>query len=502
MQLTKQHIGQIKPQEGLVIPGEALFTLPEKVLQFGTGVLLRGLPDYFIDKANRAGIFNGRVAVVKSTATGGADAFDVQDGLYTLCVRGLENGQQVEETIINSSVSRVLAAKTQWDTILEIAASEQLQVVISNTTEVGISLVEESIDQNPPASFPAKLLAVLYHRYKAFNGDATKGLVILPTELITDNGIKLQQIVLQLAAYNKLEDAFVQWLQQSNYFCNTLVDRIVPGKLAAAEQEKTTAALGYTDELMIMSEVYRLWAIETDNEKVKEILSFSQADKGVVLTDNIIRFKELKLRLLNGSHTFTCAYAILQGFTTVKEAMNNETFYQFINGLMKEEIIPALDNKVVPTEEAVAFANNVLDRYKNPYLEHQWLSIAVQYTSKMFMRNVPLIIAYAKNTGKVPEKMAIGFAAYLLLMNIDKNEKGEFEGQINDRTYTITCQYAEVLSAKWKKHEEIGALVEDVLSDTALWGGNNLLEVSGFAQAVKENVTTLIKQYFSSQVLI
>lgn len=501
MQLTKQNIAQIKPQDGLIIPGENLFTLPEKVLQFGTGVLLRGLPDYFIDKANRAGVFNGRVVVVKSTATGGADAFDQQEGLYTLCVRGLENGQQVEETIINASVSRVLAAKTEWNTILEIAASEELQVIISNTTEVGISLVEESIEQNPPASFPAKLLAVLYHRYKAFNGDATKGLVVLPTELITDNGIKLQQIVLQLAAWNKLEEAFVQWLQESNYFCNTLVDRIVPGKLPAAEHQQTEATLGYTDELMIMSEVYRLWAIETDNEKVKEILSFCQADAGVVLTPDITKFKELKLRLLNGSHTFTCAYAILQGFTTVKEAMNDEDFYQFIDGLMKEEIIPALDSKVVPTDEAITFANNVLDRYKNPYLEHKWLSIAVQYTSKMFMRNIPLIMGYTKNTGKVPAKMAMGFAAYVLLMNIDKNEQGEFEGQINDRTYTITCQYAQVLSDKWKKNEEISDLVADILSDTTIWGGNNLLEVKGFEQAVKENVTTLIKQYFSSQVL-
>ncbi len=501
MQLTKQNIAQVKPQEGLIIPGENLFALPEKVLQFGTGVLLRGLPDYFIDKANRAGIFNGRVAVVKSTATGGADAFDQQEGLYTLCVRGLENGKQVEETIINASISRVLAAKTEWNAILEIAASEHLQVIISNTTEVGISLVEESIEQDPPTSFPAKLLAVLYHRYKAFNGDATKGLVVLPTELITDNGIKLQQIVLQLAAWNKLEEAFVQWLQASNYFCNTLVDRIVPGKLPAAEQQQTEAALGYTDELMIMSEVYRLWAIETDNEKVKEILSFSQADAGVVLTPDITKFKELKLRLLNGSHTFTCAYAILQGFTTVKEAMNDDGFYQFIDGLMKEEIIPALDSKVVPTDEAITFANHVLDRYKNPYLEHKWLSIAVQYTSKMFMRNVPLIIGYAKNTGKVPEKMAMGFAAYILLMNIDKNEQGEFEGQINDRTYTITCQYAQALSDKWKKNEEISDLVADILSDTTIWGGNNLLEIKGFEQAVKENVTTLIKQYFSSQVL-
>ena len=171
MQLSKKTIKKISPKEGLVIPGEKLFTLPEKVLQFGTGVLLRGLPDYFIDKANRQGIFNGRIVIVKSTASGSVDAFDEQDGLYTLCVKGIENGNTVEENIIHSAVSRVLSAASQWNEILQCAANPDLQVIISNTTEVGIVLdINDDLNGAPPASFPAKLLAFLYKRYKIFNG--------------------------------------------------------------------------------------------------------------------------------------------------------------------------------------------------------------------------------------------------------------------------------------------------------------------------------------------
>ncbi|HRQ49039.1 MAG TPA: tagaturonate reductase [Agriterribacter sp.] len=288
-------------------PEATVSDLPEKVLQFGTGVLLRGLPDYFIDKANRQGIFNGRVVVVKSTGTGGTDAFESQDGLYTLCVRGIENGEKVEENRICSAISRVLAANQQWNEVLKCAYNPQLQIIISNTTEVGITLVEEDIRQNPPASFPAKLLAFLYERYKACNGSADGGMVIIPTELIVGNGDRLAEITFTLARYNKLEDGFMEWLKESNTFCNSLVDRIVPGKPAAEAKQKIEDDLGYTDELLIMCEVYRLWAIE-GGDRVKKILSFAPADSGVVIAPDIEMYRELKLRLLNGTHTLSCGW--------------------------------------------------------------------------------------------------------------------------------------------------------------------------------------------------
>ncbi|MFC7666111.1 pectate lyase [Hymenobacter humi] len=229
-------------------PTPALFDLPEKVLQFGTGVLLRGLPDFMIDEANRQGVFNGRIVVVKSTDGGDATAFDRQNGLYTVCVRGIDDGKPVEENVVCASISRVLSAKSQWAEVLEFATSPDLQVVISNTTEVGIQLVNEDIHLTPPQSFPGKLLAVLYARFQAFEGDASRGLVVVPTELIPDNGRKLEAIVLELAHRNDLGSEFIDWLESANHFCNTLVDRIVPGRPDPATYEQLQADLGYQDE--------------------------------------------------------------------------------------------------------------------------------------------------------------------------------------------------------------------------------------------------------------
>jgi tagaturonate reductase len=190
MQLSRESLEKITPKNNLEIPDISLLKLPEKVLQFGTGVLLRALPDYFIDKANKAGIFNGRVVVVKSTDSD-SSAFDRQNGLYTVCVRGVENDRTVEENIINASVSRVLSAQTDWKKVLECAHDHEMKIVISNTTEVGIQLIEDDIDSDPPVSFPGKLLAFLFERYKAFEGDPSSGMVIIPTELITNNGALL-----------------------------------------------------------------------------------------------------------------------------------------------------------------------------------------------------------------------------------------------------------------------------------------------------------------------
>lgn len=488
MILSKYNLKRINVP-GLEIPGEQIFELPEKVLQFGTGVLLRGLPDYFIDKANRIGIFNGRVVVVKSTDTGTVDDFDKQDNLYTIYSKGIVNGEEVSTQIISSAISRVLSAANEWEAILEVAKSPELQVVISNTTEVGIKLVKEDVRKHPPASFPGKLLAVLYERYQAFNGSTDSGLVIIPTELIVDNGKKLEAIVLELAHLNKLEPAFMDWLENSNSFCNSLVDRIVPGRPDKASGEELEAKNGYTDNLGIMAETYSLWAIEGD-DKIKDVLSFWQADEGVVITPDIELFRELKLRLLNGTHTLCCAFAYLSGFKTVKEAMDDEMFTKFITQLMFEEIRPAIPYKI---DDVVAadFANKVLDRFRNPYIRHEWLSISVQYSTKIKMRVIPLLLNYYKLNNTVPLCIATGFAAFIRFMHVKAGDDGQYTGTINGEEYKVTDSQAAYFAKVWENGDG-NVVIENILKNKDLWDAD-LSTLPGFTAAVIEQFNQINK---------
>jgi tagaturonate reductase len=466
-----------------------IFDLPERVLQFGTGVLLRGLPDFLIDKANRQGIFNGRIVVVKSTDGGDSVAFDEQDGLYTLGIRGFENGNLIEENIVCSAISRVLSAKSQWADILKCASNPDLQIVISNTTEVGIQLVQDDIKQSPPISFPGKLLAFLYERFKVFNGDKTKGLVIVPTELITDNGKKLEHILLELAHLNDLESPFIDWLENHNTICNSLVDRIVPGKPDATIKAQMDAELGYEDNLITMSESYLLWAIKGD-EKVKSVLSFHQVHEGVIIEPNIDLYSELKLRLLNGTHTLSCGLAYLSGFSLVKEAMKSEVMEGYISRLMLSELALGIPYKM-DLEVAELFGKQVLDRFRNPYLEHRWLSITMNYTSKMAMRNIPTLVHFYKKQGSVPECFALGFAAYLLFMKAVKVVNGVYYGHSNGSDYAIQDDKANYFYDLWQHHswEE---LVFTVLKNQSLWG-NDLTEIRGFKEKVGYFLNQLLK---------
>ncbi|MBC7687397.1 MAG: tagaturonate reductase [Aquabacterium sp.] len=489
MLLTKFNLKNIS-NTNVSVPAENLFDLPEKVLQFGTGVLLRGLPDYFIDKANRKGIFNGRIVVVKSTEGGDAAAFDKQDGLYTLCMRGLANGKPVEENVISASINRVLSAAKEWDAVLQCAHNPELTIIISNTTEVGIELVNDDIRKHPPVSYPGKLLAFLHERYKAFNGSAKAGLVIVPTELISDNGKKLEAIVLEQAHLNGLEDKFIEWLEQSNHFCNSLVDRIVPGKPDATKKAALEATLGYHDDLITMSEVYSLWAIEGDDH-VKEVLSFAGADEGIVITDDITLFKELKLRLLNGTHTLSCGVAFLAGLTTVKEAMNNPVLSGFIKELMLKEIAVAIPYPV-PEKDAEAFALKVIDRYSNPSIEHQWISITLNYTAKLKMRVVQVLQRYNELYNTFPESMATGFAAWLLFMKAVKKENNVYYGELAGQPYPIKDEMADYFFNNWQNLSP-QSLVKTVLSDASLWDADLTL-IPGFAETVTEKLLEIMQR--------
>lgn len=489
--LSRKTLSEIPVQKGLTKPDAAMLQLPERVLQFGTGVLLRGLPDYFIDKANRNGIFNGRVVVVKSTAAGGTDAFAAQDGLFSLCVRGVEAGKEVNEVVINSAISTVLHAATEWHTVLQKVRQPEMQVVLSNTTEVGIAYVAEMVTASVPSSFPGKLLACLLERFVAFEGSAASGMVIVPTELIADNGTRLKQIVLQLAHFNGLPAAFITWLETHNHFCNSLVDRIVPGKLPAREAAALQKKLGYHDELMIMAESFRLWAIESKHPRVAEVLSFAAADEGVVLAPDIEKFRELKLRLLNATHTFSCGLAFLAGFGTVKNAMLHKGMSAFITELALDEITVAVNAASISTADAQRFAGQVLDRFRNPFIAHQWISITAQYTSKMEMRCVPLLQRYAVRKGYAAERMSLGFAAWLLFMRTSLQD-GSYRGFYNGVHYTVTDDKAAILSALWQQYEP-DALVGAVLQQHELWG-TDLSQLPGLADKVRSYLHLLMQE--------
>jgi tagaturonate reductase len=492
MHLSRQRIAEVDGSR-VQVPAVSNFDLPERVLQFGTGVLLRGLCDYFIDQANRRGLFHGRIVVVKSTSgPGDSEQFSRQDNLYTHLIRGVQAGEKKEQNIINGSISRVLSASTDWQQILACASNPELAVVISNTTEVGITLVQDDIQANPPHSFPGKLLAFLYRRYAAFKGTSAGRLVIIPTELIPNNGPLLLSILVDLARLNHLPEDFTGWLQQGHAFCSSLVDRIVPGKLAEPQQRALEQALGYQDDLMIVSEYYRLWAIETSSQSVRDALSFSQADSGVVLAADIQLYRELKLRLLNGPHTFCCGLAFLAGFTTVKQAMEDPEFSAFIETLMLREIVPSISGGQLSREMALEFGRQVLDRFRNPYIEHPWLNITLQYSSKMRMRNVPLICQFSQSQGHAPEFMAWGFAAYLLFMRSEGGADGLYYGESRGARYRVNDDQASWFCEQWQRQGRAG-LVERVLARTELWG-TDLSAIPGMVRSIDEKLTVLLER--------
>jgi tagaturonate reductase len=317
------------------------------------------------------------------------------------------------------------------------------------------------------------------------------GLVIIPTELISDNGKKLRAITLDLARYNRLEEAFIAWLEQHNRFCSSLVDRIVPGRPDAVALAEIQKYLGYEDELLLICEAYRLWAIEGP-EELASVLTFAPADHGVVITPDIQVFKELKLRLLNGTHTLCSGLAFLSGFDTVRDAMEDEEFSGFIRDLMLEEIAPSIPI-ALPEGAARNFGLQVLDRFRNPYLEHRWISITLQYASKMKLRVVPLLLKRFADKAPVPEYMSKGFAAHILFMRPVKVEGGKYWGENRGIHYPINDDQAGVYDDCWRRDAAIDEVVRKVLSNRTLWD-TDLTLLEGFEAAVLEQLIQLMEK--------
>ena len=455
---------------------------PEKVLQFGTGVLLRGLIDYFIDKGNKAGVYDGSVVMVKTTGPDVSE-FTNQDNLYTISVRGLENGQTVEEDIVVDCINRTLSTKTHWDEILKTAENADIQLVVSNTTEAGLQYVEENILEGCPESFPGKLTAWLHKRFMTNQAET----LVIPTELIVNNGGILKEIVYKHVAANNLGDAFLVWLNQKVKFCSSLVDRIVPGKPNEEETNKLFDKIGYQDTLIIKAEVYRLWAIE--GEGIEDLLGFAEADNGVKIAKNIEKYRELKLRLLNAPHTLLCGMAYLSGFRLVKEALCDEMMEKYITILMLTELGPAiplnLDQKTTHR-----YGREVMDRFRNPYLEHQWLSITLQYTLKMKARAIPLLLNYYDTFDSVPQYFARCFAAYLLFMKVTKEENGKYYGEHEGEEYQINCDSAWYFKSVWE-HNSAHEVVSLVLRNQEIWGCD-LTTLKGFESNVENHLSNMM----------
>jgi len=475
------------------LPSE-LFNLPEKILQFGAGGFLRAFADYFIDHANRQNIFNGRIVVVQSTGGSRSNTLHEQDGLFTLCVQGLENGARVETYSVISSISRTFSANEEWPQILQCAENPQLELVLSNTTEVGIALDEsDTLDLHPPRSFPGKLAAFLYARFKFFSG-ANKGLIIIPCELVDNNGDLLREIILTLAKNWRLGDDFARWLTSANRFCNSLVDRIVPGTPANEALQQHWQKLGYEDRLLTSAEIYSLWAIQGD-DTIRQRLAFAQVNPAIIVANDITPFRERKVRILNGAHTLSVPLAFLLGNKIVLDNMKHPLVSKFIERLIFDEIVPSLE---VDRESAATFAYEVLDRWRNPFLQHQLISILLQSTSKMRARNVPTILRYYQKMKKTPPLIACGFAAYLLVMRGVEKQNDKIYGRRGDELYPLNDDQAGYFFAQWNAvqvndSQSVENFVRTICSNESLWG-TSLAALSGFVETASASLYALLQR--------
>ena len=462
-----------------LLPDPALLELPERAVQFGTGAFLRGFVDDLLDEANRRARFGGRVVAVASTGSGRNSLFQRQDCLFTLSVQGIVNGQPRQEWRIIASVSRCICARTHWPEVLACARNPDLELIFSNTTEVGITLDEgDDGAREPPRSFPGKLTRFLHERARTFDFSPGRGVVVLPCELIEDNGDRLRSIVLTLADRWGLEPSFRQWLRESVTFCNTLVDRIVTG-IAAPEE---APGPGYRDQLHTTCEPYRLFVIQGD-AALRERLRFASGDGGVIVTPNIEAYRERKLRLLNGTHTIMVPLALLCGHDTVAGALRDAQLGAFARHVMLDETLPTLD-----APDAEEFARQVLDRFANPFVHHSLFDITLQGTMKMRVRVVPSIVRHAQRTGQAPSAHALGFAAYLLFMRGDLQDRRRAAGlpvppdDHGGRVRSLwTALNGDTAPAG------ITSLVVAACADESLWG-MDLGRVPGFVESVSEHL--------------
>ncbi|MCT8139625.1 tagaturonate reductase [Anaerobacillus sp. CMMVII] len=474
--------------------------LPEKVIQFGEGNFLRAFVNWMIHEMNKQGLFNGKVAVVQPIEQGLIPMINDQDGLYTVVLRGIENGQVVEKNEVVSCISRGINPYTDWSELLTLAASKDIKFVISNTTEAGIAYLEEEYVQGKtPTSFPAKLTALLYHRYMEFNGSPEAGLVMIPCELIEENGKKLKEIVLKLAAEWKFPAEFTEWVENHNHFCSTLVDRIVTGYPRDAVEE-FRQLLGYEDNLITVGEPFHLWAIDAPKE-VAELIPFDKAGLNVKWGD-ITPFRNVKVRLLNGPHTMMSSVCYLAGADTVQQVMEDDTLSKFIKEAMLNEIYPTV---AIEDAEKRHFVESVTERFLNPYNKHYLKDIALSSVYKFKSRLIPSLLDYVAQKNALPQTITFALAGLLAFNRPVRAEGNDLVGKRGDTEYAIrdNQEAIKALNEAWSKYdgttEAVTALVTEVLGNTEVWG-QDLNEVQDLKPTVAKYLQDILDQGMKATV--
>ncbi len=465
--------------------GYVLESAPERVMQFGEGNFLRAFVDYFFDIANEKTGWDGKVVLVQPIAPGLTDLINKQQGLYTLYLRGSEKGQKVDAKRVISSVSRCLNPYAgDWDKVLELAKSPDLDIIVSNTTEAGIVHdTESAFDQVPPNSFPAKLTRVLFERWKA----GRKGIVMLSCELIDNNGKELLRCVNQYIDDWKLPEDFRRWVNEENIFCSTLVDRIVPGRIRdPKEVAALDAANGYEDPLTDVGEVFGVWIIEAPQE-LEDRLPFKKAGVPVHVVPDVTPYKKRKVRILNGAHTGFVLGAYLAGFDIVRDCMNDDVVRGFMNKMLYDEVIPTLP---LDKKDVTEFAEAVQDRFNNPFVNHELMSISLNSTSKWRARNMPSFLTYVEEQGKLPACLTMSLAAYIAFYSSDikeLNAKGLVCRRPKGNEYTVSDDRWALEFYYDHKDDTPEALVHAVLTNEQMWG-QDLTKIEGLEAATVENL--------------
>lgn len=473
---------------------------PIKVLQFGEGNFLRAFVDYMFDICNEKGLFDGNIVLAKPISFGSLEQFDKQDNRYTVSLRGMVDGEAKVLNRVITSVADTVAVYEDYERYMEYAHLDTLRYIVSNTTEAGIVYDEtDQFELTPPKSFPGKLTKFLYERYNAFNGDLSKGLVMLPVELIDDNGIMLEKCVNQLITLWKLPEEFRTWVSEACNFCSTLVDRIVTG-YPRDEVESIWETLGYEDRLLVTGEPFALWVIESKKDLTDE-LPFVKAGLPVIYTDNQKPYKQRKVRILNGAHTSFVLASFLAGNDIVLESMKDELVYNFMYKTIFDEVIPTL---TLPKQDLVDFANAVIGRFNNPYVKHALLSISLNSVSKWRARCMPSFLGYIESEHKNPTHLTFSLAALMAFYSSDKLVENALIGNRNGEEYKIMDDMAvlEFFRDNCKKPTE--EFVQNFLSNESFWGqdltkaGDTSALVVEYLDAIKTlGMRAAMEKYFS-----